>query len=221
MQLAHVAPTPTSVPKPIVPPAASPPDAASAPGTAASFILFGRDQRGRPHAASLAGYETAVVERVADTDALRSLAAKLPVGRIFPKSGKMLAPFCSGATFDQLLAAAGIADAPRPVKAAGKLAEAGGSGVGGHSRGAGGSGAGDPPATRLGATKAPADHSEICIGCIVLADDEEGYYAAKVILTRADDQFVLQWVNYPDLPEFTRSRQALAILHPDAVAAAG
>jgi hypothetical protein len=49
-------------------------------------------------------------------------------------------------------------------------------------------------------------------------EEDEGYYAAKVILTKADDHFVLSWIDYPDLPEFTRARKALALLHPEAAA---
>ncbi|TXM66641.1 hypothetical protein FV226_23200 [Methylobacterium sp. WL12] len=188
--------------------------------------MFGVDKRGRPHAARLVGEDTAEVERAADrmdlyfvaadTDALRDLGAKLPAGRLFPASGKAFVPFTSAALYDRLLKAAGIADAPRTVKAAGKAAEAGGVPSGRSSGAPGGSGAGDPPATRVGA-KAPADHSQIGIGSLVLADDEEeGYYAAKVILTKADDHFVLTWADYPDLPQFSRPRKALALLHPEA-----
>ena len=193
----------------------------------APIILFGRDANGRPHGASFIG-DTAAVERAADlmdlycfpadTEALRNLAAMLPTGRLFPASGKAFVPFVKAVLYDQLLAAAGTHDISSPVKAAGKAAEAGG-GAGGQPSGAsGGSGAGDPPATRIGA-KAPTDHSQIGLGSLVLADDEEeGYYAAKVVLTKADDHFVLQWADYPDLPQFSRSRRALALLHPEAAA---
>ncbi|GJE62111.1 hypothetical protein MPOCJGCO_4241 [Methylobacterium trifolii] len=239
MQTAIVLPAPGAVPAPIAPPPiarskVTAPKAVADKEPAAStspnpIILFGLDQRGRAHAACFVGGDTLALERAADamdlffvvaeTDALRDLAAKLAVGRLFPASGKAFVPFTSAPLYDRLLAAAGITDAPRPLKAAGKFAEAGG-GAGAKPGGAsGGSGAGDPPATRAGA-KAPADHSQIGIGSLVLAqgDDEEdeGYYAAKVIATKADDAFVLTWAEYPDLPEFGRSRRALALLHPEA-----
>ena len=48
-------------------------------------------------------------------------------------------------------------------------------------------------------------------------DDEDGYYAAKVVATKANDHFVLTWAHYPDLPEFHRARRALALLNPEIV----
>ncbi len=80
--------------------------------------------------------------------------------------------------------------------------------------GAGGSGAGDPPA-KWAVIEAPADHSQIGIGSRVLAEDEAegGYYPAEVVATKADDHFVLRWADYPDLPEFSQARRALALLH--------
>ncbi|WP_336489455.1 hypothetical protein [Methylobacterium nigriterrae] len=45
-------------------------------------------------------------------------------------------------------------------------------------------------------------------------DPDDGYYLAKVIATKADNHFVLKWVNYPNLMEFTRHRLALGLLHP-------
>ncbi|TXN06631.1 hypothetical protein FV222_04995 [Methylobacterium sp. WL103] len=192
----------------------------------ATLMLFGLDKRGKAHGARFIGSKAAVEQAAdlmdfflvtADTDALRGLAAKLTLGKLFG-SGKALVPFCSGAIYDQLLAATGTPDTSSPVKAAGKAAEAGGGAGRNPSGAAGGSGAGDPPATRIGA-KAPSDHSQIGLGSLVLADDEEGgYYAAQVVLTKADDHFVLQWADYPDLPQFSRSRRALALLHPEAAA---
>lgn len=238
MQTALVSAAQGSVPAVIVPPKLSLPkpvavkDPTSIAG-AAPIILFGRDTNGRPHGASFIGGDKAV-ERAADlmdlycfpadTEALLNLAAKLPAGRLFPASGKAFVPFTSAALYGQLLAATGTRETPTPAKAAGKPAEGGGSNGAGNGQGAGGSGAGDPPATRVGA-KAPSDHSQIGIGSLVLAqgdeDEAEGYYPAKVILTKANDQFVLTWEDYPDLPEFTRARRALALLHPETAAEAG
>ena len=232
METALVPPAPGLMPAVIMPPKPTSPkpvaikDPAPVAG-AAPIILFGRDANGRSHGASLIG-DTAAVERAADlmdlycfpadTEALRNLAAMLPTGRLFPASGKAFVPFVKGTLYDQLLATTGTREAPTPVKAAGKAAEVGG-GAGGQPNGAsGGSGAGDPPATRVGA-KAPSDHSQIRLGSLVLADDEEeGYYAARVVLTKANDHFVLQWADYPDLPQFSRSRRELALLHPEAAA---
>lgn len=63
------------------------------------------------------------------------------------------------------------------------------------------------------------DWAEVGIGSLVLAEDDEGgYWPAKVAATKADDHLVLRWHGYPDLPEFSRVRWALALLHPEAVA---
>ncbi|MGT2481235.1 hypothetical protein ACU4GR_25895 [Methylobacterium oryzae CBMB20] len=151
---------------------------------------------------------------------LRDLAAKLQAGRLFG-SGRAFVPFVKAALFDRLLAVAGIPAAPRPAKAAAKPAEAGGIRGGGHGRGACGSGAGEPPATRAGA-KAPPGWSQIGIGSRVLAEDEAegGYYSAKVIATKVDNHFQFEGAGYPDLPEFSRARRALALLHPEMSGAA-
>jgi hypothetical protein len=158
---------------------------------------------------------------VADSDALLDLAAKLPAGRLFD-SGRALVPYVKTTVYAQLLAAAGITAEPRPVKAAGKPADGGGGAGGNHGGGSSGSGAGEPPATRVGAM-APTDHSQIGIGSIVLAqgddEDDEGFYRAKILLTKSPDSFILEWMDY-DLPQFTRSRRSLALLHPKAVEAA-
>lgn len=136
----HLTPTP---PAPVTPPALVAPSAAaarealSAPATPAPLILFGRDERGRPHASRFSDGNRTALEAaarlmafnlaVAESDALRDLVTKLPGGRLFPGSGKAFVPFTSAALYDQLLAATGTPDAPRPVKAAAKAAEGGAS----------------------------------------------------------------------------------------------
>ncbi|WP_342112093.1 hypothetical protein [Methylobacterium sp. SI9] len=219
----------------IVPPIAIKPDAL-APRTATTqpaetaptssmtpgLILFGRDERGRPHASCFAATDAEAPARAATlmglhtlvvTEVCQTLAAELPQGRLF-ESGKAFVPFCSARLFADLLAAAGLPDAPL-VKAANKAAEAppasnGGSGSGGAAGGAGG--AAMPPGD-----VAPIDPwAGVTLGSVVLAkgDDEDGYYAAKVIATKVDQNFVLTWVDYPDLMEFTRHRHDLGLLRP-------
>jgi hypothetical protein len=201
--------------------------AAKLPALPPMIILFGRDERGRPHGSKFEGRDKMKAERAAllmgfqlaaaDTDALRDLGAKLPVGRIFPASGKAFVPFVKTALFDRLIAATGAPDAPRAASAPTKAAEGGPMVGGGQGRGAGGGGAGDPPAK----AQAPADWSKIEIGSFVLAqgdDGDDGYYAAKVNSVGTDDKCGLVWVNYADLPRFTRARKALALMHPEAVA---
>lgn len=199
-------------------PAGTVPTSSITPG----LILFGRDDRGRAHASSFAAADVDAATRAATlmdlqtlviTEAHQMLAAGLPQGRLF-ESGKAFVPFCSARMYTDLLAATGLPDAP-PVRAANKAAEAppasnGGSGSGGAAGGAG------------GAAKAPGDGAPtdpwagITLGSVVLAkgDNEDGFYAAKVIATKANQNFVLTWVDYPDLLEFTRHRHALGLLHP-------
>ncbi|GJD30578.1 hypothetical protein PMNALOAF_1825 [Methylobacterium adhaesivum] len=234
MQTELVLPTVTTLPTLLAPPMPLPAEHKVAREPVAPLLLLGLDQSGKPHGARFGDADdAAAVERAADlmdffhvsadTEALRILAVTLPMGRLFG-SGRAFTPFIKRTLYDGLLAAAGIDDRPRPAKAAGKPAEAGGGAEGKPSGGPGGAGAGDPPATRVGA-KAPADHSQIGLGSLVLAqgddEDDEGYYPAKVILTKANDHFVLTWADYPDLPEFSRPRRALALLHPETAAEAG
>lgn len=101
---------------------------------------------------------------------------------------------------------------PAPaIQAASKAAEAASSTLAGQGGGgtAGGAGAG-------GGAKPPFDWDDIALGSLVLAqgDDEDAYYAAKVVATKADDHFVLTWADYPGYPEFSRPRRALGLLHP-------
>ena len=231
MQVALALPSAAvALPALLTPPATMAAEPAPALVPLASLILFGRDEAGRPHASVFKDDMRPAVERAADlmdlycfpadTEALHNLAAMLPTGRLFPASGKAFVPFVKAVLYDRLLAATGTREAPPPVKAAGKAAEARGGAGGEPSGGPGGSGAGDPPATRVGA-KAPAEHSQVGIGSIVLAQGDagdEGFYPAKIVLTKSPDSFVLEWSNY-DLPQFVRPRRSLALLHPEAVEA--
>lgn len=101
---------------------------------------------------------------------------------------------------------------PVSTTAASKAAQAAPSTSGGQGSGstAGGAGAGS------GGAKPPFDWDDIGLGSLVLAqaDDEDAYYAAKVVATKADDHFVLTWADYPGYPEFSRARRALGLLHP-------
>ena len=187
------------------------------------LILFGRDERGRPHASQFAAAQAEAAARAATlmdlhtlivTDTHRTLASGLPQGRLF-ESGKAFVPFCSARVFADLLAAAGLPNTP-PVRAASKVAEA-------PSAPTGGLGSAGAPGGAGGAAKPPGDAvaadpwASITLGSVVLAkgDDEDGYYAAKIIATKADRGLVLTWVDYPDLLEFTRHRHDLGLLRPD------
>lgn len=105
------------------------------------------------------------------------------------------------------------ASAPRtasiPASPTSKGSQAASSTLGGQGSGCSAGGAG-------GGAKPPFDWDDIALGSLVLAqaDDEDAYYAAKVVATKADDHFVLTWADYPGYPEFSRPRRALGLLHP-------
>ncbi|MCC0809027.1 hypothetical protein FPV16_22965 [Methylobacterium sp. W2] len=191
--------------------------AAISPG----LILFGRDERQRPHASRFAAGERAEAERAAglmgmhvleiSDDTQHSLAAGLPKGRLFG-SGKAFVPFVKAEVFDRLVAAVGLPDVAVPIRAAGKAASAppGSGGGAGDASSAGGPG---------GRFKAPADWPAIERGCLVLAcaGPQEGWFEAIIMYTKADDAFELQWRDWPDDPLITRHRSELGLLPPGAV----
>ena len=187
--------------------------ATSPPGV----ILFGRDDRQRPHASCFPESEAAAAEHAAALmgmrvlavcdDDHRSLAGSLPRGRIFAASGKAFVPFVKAGLFDRLLAAAGVPDAPIPVKAAGKA-------TGAPLASKGGDGHPDVPG---GASKPPFDWADIGIGSLVLATTggpQEGWFEAVVVYTKADNCFELRWRDFPLDAHIARHRNELALLHP-------
>ncbi|MHC1999208.1 hypothetical protein ACYQR9_02040 [Methylobacterium sp. CM6241] len=185
------------------------------------LILFGRDERHRPHASRFAAGEKAEAERAAglmgmhvleiSNDTHHSLAVGLPQGRLF-ESGKAFVPFVKAEVFDRLVAAAGLPDIAAPVMASAKAAGAPPASGGGAS---GDAGAGGPG----GRFKAPADWPGIERGCLVLAcaGPQEGWFEAIIMYTKADDAFELQWRDWPDDPLITRHRSELGLLPPGAV----
>ena len=194
--------------------------ATSPPGV----ILFGRDDRQRPHASCFPESEAAAAEHAAALmgmrvltvcdDDHRSLAGSLPQGRIFAASGKAFVPFVKAGLFDRLLAAAGLPDTPMPVKAATKPA-------GAPPAAKGGDGGPDAPG---GASKPPFDWADIAINSLVLATTggpQEGWFEAVVRYTKADEHVVLVWRDWPLEPEFSRHRNDLALLHPGTATTGG
>jgi hypothetical protein len=185
------------------------------------LILFGRDERHRPHASRFAAGDKVEAERAAglmgmhvleiSDDTHQSLAAGLPHGRLF-ESGKAFVPFVKAEVFSRLVAAAGLPDDAVPVRASSKATGAPPSSGGGAS---GASGAGGPG----GRFKVPADWPGIERGCLVLAcaGPQEGWFEAIIMYTKADDAFELQWRDWPDDPLITRHRSELGLLPPGAV----
>lgn len=183
-----------------------------------AIILFGRDERGQPHASRFAGDMAGEAEAaaglmclhhaIANTDALRDLAARLPAGRLFP-SGRGFVPFVKAELYERLLAATVTADTPLPVRAVSKAADAP------PPAGAGSGSKGSPDAPG-GTPKAPGDWAGIKVGSTVLAcqGPMEGWWEAVVVATKADDRFVLRWRDFPDEPEISRARADLGLMPP-------
>jgi len=73
-----------------------------------------------------------------------------------------------------------------------------------------------PPKPPAGDARVPGSWDAIKPGSLVLATEghAEGWFETLVVATRADDRFLLRWRDWPELPEFTRRRDELALLHP-------
>lgn len=178
----------------------------------ATLIVLGRDDAGRPHASwfgeadAVAAAQAAelmgmVSINVVDGD-LRALAGKLPQGRVFA-SGKVFVPFVKAALFDQI--ASHVSAEQRTMLEAG----------GGGKQAAASSGAAttssDSPKFTL-----PDDWSKIVANSLVLAysADDESWFEAAVVETKGVDEVVLRWRDWPEMPNFVRRRQHLALMHP-------
>ncbi len=75
------------------------------------------------------------------------------------------------------------------------------------------SGPSKPPACNA---RVPGSWDAIKPGSLVLATEghADGWFESLVVATRADYRFLLRWRDWPELPEFTRRRDELALLHP-------
>lgn len=193
------------------------------------LILFGRDEKGKPHASRFAASDSEAVQTAAGLMGMRvlpatnppeiALAARLPSGRLFPKSGRAFCPFVSAQTFVSIEAAAQAGGVPEAVKVerADKPGKAAGKPVG--SRGAAGAGEAAPdPATAAGdAPKLPHDWPEIAPGQLVLATTgglAEGWFESEVVEIKADDLLILRWRDWAGEPLIVRRREHVALLHP-------
>ncbi|GJE12239.1 hypothetical protein [Methylobacterium longum] len=199
------------------PPLGDPAPKEAPPATAPGLILFGCDERGRPHASAFSAADAEGASRAAALMGLHALAVGkehhalatgLARGRLFA-SGKAFVPFCAAGAFARLMATAGLPDMPMPLKAAGKATSAPSPAATQSGAIGGTDGSGGPPS-------APRDWSAIGIGSVVLAcqGPMEGWWEAVVLYTKADDRFVLRWRDFPDDGEITRARKDLGLLPP-------
>jgi hypothetical protein len=96
------------------------PDLTDAP----ALVVFGRDATGKPHASAFTQSEAYLATKAAElmglrllpvrTDTERSLAAKVPRGRVFA-TGRAFVPFIKAALFTELQAAA-LNSGVKPLK---------------------------------------------------------------------------------------------------------
>lgn len=72
------------------------------------------------------------------------------------------------------------------------------------------------PKQSPGKSAYPADWSALTVDQTVLAKEDgpiEQWWEAKIVLV-GNDEFILQWRDYPALPQIVRPRSALGLMHP-------
>lgn len=188
----------------------------------AALVLFGLDDRGKAHAAwfdedhadagAAAAEAMCMFALPVEDDAVRSLAAQVPQGKIFT-SGKAFVPFVKSSLFDTLvkhLPEYQHEQARQPVRASGGKAASNSYAI--ASGAADGRGAGAATVQH----DFPSDWSKIKVGSIVLASEgrEDGWYEADVLEALPGNRFKLRWHDWPDLPKFDRAVTEIALLHP-------
>lgn len=195
-------------------------EAASGSTDVPALIVLGRDDTGKPHASWFGEEDAPLAQEAAGLmgmsalqiqhDAVRTLAAGLPKGRVFA-SGKAFVPFVKADVFESLavhLPAHGPGNAADTVEQQ-QEASPGMEGA---------SSPDDKPAHSPSTepTPPPADHwSLIRMGKLVLASEGKGepWYEAVVIQDKGE-HLTLRWRDYPDEPHIVRRREQVALLHP-------
>jgi hypothetical protein len=165
----------------------------------AAVIVFGLDASGKPKAGRFPGKNAAVARKAAkalklaicrvNRPSLIEIAAKVPVGRLHSQ-GKAFLPYIARGLYDALVAgtepaaARAAAAKPAPNKTM------------------------DPPA------KPPKDHASIAVGDLVLCTEgpKEGYWEC-IVTERDGDNLVCRFRDYPRLPSFKSTIQAVALMH--------
>ncbi len=191
-----------------------------------AVIVFGRDDKGKPHASRFEGAEAPLAERAAGLMGMQvlriaseeavTLAATLPSGRIFA-SGRGFVPFVKAELFAKLAAAPGAFAPARPADNADGTATS--KPKGGRRAAAGAEPAGKPPEPADGPGTPPVDWAGIKVGSLALAAEEGKpaiWYVATVVAERGDDLFELRWYEDGDgeLPLIVRRREHLGLFPP-------
>lgn len=188
-------------------------------------LIFGLDDKGRPHASRLSGDHAALADDAAaamqmcacpaEAGPLRLLAEKLPQGRVFA-SGKAFVPFVKQALYDQIIGhlPEGVTVPERALERV--RASDGAQPMPGSTATVGVSASAARQAATPQRGSIPHDFSLIKAGSVVLAsvDREDGWWPAIVTEEKGDDLFELQWQDWSDWEPFLRKRERLALLHP-------
>lgn len=181
---------------------------------AASVIVAGLDDAGKPHASYFAAEQSAAAASAAalmnmmvlDVAAhdLANIAATLPPGKIF-ESGKAFVPFVKRSTYEKL--AVHFSD-DYLAAAAARVDSVAAASYADQSKG--------EAAARL-----PEDWSKLAVGDRVLASDGpgDGWYEADVRELLPDGKLRLQWRDWPEIDQFSRDVTDIALLHPKHAAA--
>lgn len=172
---------------------------------APAIVVFGPDDKGKPHASSFKVEEAELAQKAAGLMSLHVLplttpehhavAAKLPVGRVFA-SGKAFVPFVGRPLYEQLCGFAGVTPVdPMPQAKSGK-------------------GSASKPKAEDIAVSLPESIEVIGQGSLVLACEgpQMGWFESIVLDAKEDDLFVLRWRDWPDEPHFARRRNQLALV---------
>lgn len=195
------------------------PKSVTKPASAAPHvILVGRDDRDKAHASWFSETSAEAARQAAErmnmhaveVDAsLQGVAEKLPAGKLF-ESGLAFVPFVKREIHDTLLARISAeerdrVEAARIVASAEKAAQ----------RASDEADSDDIKLPPLTPAQLPPDWSKIKVGSVVLASDRQsdGWWEAVVEQEKkADNLLVLRWRQAPDMDQFLRRVDQVALL---------
>jgi hypothetical protein len=163
----------------------------------AAVIVFGLDPAGKPKAGRFPGKNAAVARKAAkalklaickiNRPSLIEIATKIPAGRLHSQ-GKAFLPYIGRNLYEALAAAA-----TPPIAAAAAKAS---------------------PNVSMEPAAIPKDRASIAVGDLVLCTEgpKEGWWEA-IVTERNGDDLVCRFRDYPRLPLFKSSIQAVALMH--------
>ena len=203
------------------------PTAAKAAAASTSLVIFGRDENGKAHASRFSVEDTVQAKQAAALMGMRALrletaehetlAAKLPVGRLF-ESGRAFVPFVKRELYERLMAVAGepgsangsqvgsiIQDEVIEPDDLRRRSEALDERV--HA------GEADTLAEKPPVSTSASEHEQpFLVGETVLAPELEASWWEAIIVAVEDEMVTLKWRDFPKEPPFTRQRYQIAFI---------